>query len=131
MAAHGLGQFEPVHFRHLHIEQGQGHVVFQQQLQRLFARGRLQQDQALAAQQHFQRQQVFLQVVDEKEIDGRRRGFGLVQRNMGFGVHSVTTFRDSSLTKANWQGRPPARARARSHAVSELKENRGFAFIAV
>ena len=40
-AAHQLGQFEAVHARHLHVQDGQRELVFEQQRQRLVARTRV------------------------------------------------------------------------------------------
>ena len=72
--AHEFGQLEAVHLGHLHVEQGQGNVVLQEQLQRFGAGARLQQHESVATQQAFQRQQVFLEIVDQKKIDGSDLG---------------------------------------------------------
>ncbi len=66
----GRGELEAVHVGHLHIEQGQRDVVAQQQLQRLVARARLQQHDILAREQCLQREQIFLKVVDQEEVNG-------------------------------------------------------------
>ena len=51
VAAHQLGQLEAVHAGHLHVDQRQRHVVLKQKLERLVAGARLQQHEAVAAQQ--------------------------------------------------------------------------------
>ena len=68
VAAHIFGQFEPVHAGHLDVEQGERDIVDQQQFQRFLARTGLQTDQPVALEQRFERQQIFLKVVDQQAI---------------------------------------------------------------
>jgi hypothetical protein len=67
-AAHQLGQLETVHAGHLHIEDGQGEFVLQQQRQRLVRRQGLVDLAIFELDQSFERQQVFRQVVDDKQF---------------------------------------------------------------
>ncbi|MNH98799.1 hypothetical protein D3C73_515490 [compost metagenome] len=69
IAAHELGQLKTVHAWHLHVHQGQGDIVDQQQLQRLVARAGLQADDVLPLQQRLQREQVFFKVVDQQKVN--------------------------------------------------------------
>ena len=67
-AAHQLGQLEAVHARHLHIENGQGELMSQQQLQRLLGRFGLVHPDARRLQQRIQSQQVLRQVIDDEQV---------------------------------------------------------------
>ncbi|MNC48780.1 hypothetical protein D3C75_979160 [compost metagenome] len=67
-AAHQLGQFETVHARHLHIEDGQGELVLEQQRQRCLGRLCLVHLAVLALDQGVEGQQVFWQVVDDQQF---------------------------------------------------------------
>ncbi len=69
-AAHQLGQLEPVHARHLHVEQRQRIVVDQQQFERLFAARCLVALQTIGFEQRFERDKIFRQVVDQQAFDG-------------------------------------------------------------
>jgi len=55
VAAHEFGQFEPVHPRHLHVEQSQRDIVLEQDFKRFLARMRAQEREPVAAQQRLQR----------------------------------------------------------------------------
>lgn len=68
--AHQLGQFETVHARHLHIENGQCELVLQQQRQGSLGRLCLVHLAVLALDQGIERQQVFRQVVDNQQFGG-------------------------------------------------------------
>ncbi|MNF81393.1 hypothetical protein D3C84_636640 [compost metagenome] len=67
-AAHQLGQLETVHARHLHIENGQGELMFKQQRQRLVGGLCLIHLTVAALDQRLQCQQVFRQVVDDQQF---------------------------------------------------------------
>src|SRR3984957_8316240 len=71
---HELGELVAVHFGHLHIENGERDIVFQEQLQRLGSRARLEQHKPVAPQEALKRQQVFLKVVNEQKINGSDLG---------------------------------------------------------
>jgi hypothetical protein len=78
-AAHQLGQLEAVHLRHVHVDQGQRHVIFEQQLQRLATGPRAEDHQALTLEERIEGHEVFLDVVDSQEIDRRAlRHHGIV-----------------------------------------------------
>ena len=67
-AAHELGELESVHLGHLHIEQGQSDIVNQQQLQRLAPGACREYLEIGSLQQRGQRQQVFLEIIDEQTL---------------------------------------------------------------
>ena len=67
-AAHQLRQLKTIHFRHLHVEDGQREIVLQQQGQRLFARGGLVDAAVALADQRIERAQVFRQIVDDQQF---------------------------------------------------------------
>ena len=50
------------------VEQGEGDLVFQQQLQRLGARARREQRHRFVFQQRFQRQKILRQIVDQQAV---------------------------------------------------------------
>ncbi len=54
--AHQLGQLEAIHLGHLHVDQRQGKLVLQHQLQRFAPRARLQELEVITSQQGFQHQ---------------------------------------------------------------------------
>ena len=64
VTAHQLGQLEAVQSGHLHVDERQRDVVSKQKFEGFVARARLQQHQPVAAKQCFQRQEIFLQIVD-------------------------------------------------------------------
>ncbi|RMU46580.1 hypothetical protein ALP29_200888 [Pseudomonas syringae pv. avii] len=66
--AHHLGQFKAVHAGHLYVKDGQGKFVLQQQRQRLVRRQRLVDDAIGTLDQRFERQQVFRQIVNDKQF---------------------------------------------------------------
>jgi hypothetical protein len=55
-AAHQLSELETVHVRHVHVEQRQGNIVRQQQLESLAARARAQNIHIVPLQQCGQRE---------------------------------------------------------------------------
>src|SRR6476619_2597309 len=67
-ASHQLGERESVHFRHLHVEQRQGDVVRQKQIQGLRPGMRRQHHHVLAPQQRLEDQQVLVAVVDDQAL---------------------------------------------------------------
>ena len=67
---HQLGQLEAVHLGHLDVEDGQRHLVNEQQLERLRARARLEDLQPVSAQERLERHQVLVGVVDQQEFHG-------------------------------------------------------------
>jgi hypothetical protein len=70
LPADQLSQLEPVHLRHLHVQQGQRHIVVgQQQFQGLGPRLCLEDFQPVTLQQRFQSDQVFRNVIDEQAFD--------------------------------------------------------------
>src|SRR6202020_1612848 len=71
---HQLGKLVAIHLGHLHIENGERDVVFEEQLQRFGSGARLEHHKPVAAQKAFQRQQVFLKIVDEQKIYGSDLG---------------------------------------------------------
>ena len=79
-AAHHLGELEAVHLGHLHVDEGERHVVHEQDLQRFGARAGLQQLHLVVGQQGREGVQVFCQVVDQQAFHLRaRRGVTVVQ----------------------------------------------------
>ena len=77
-AAHERGQFQPAHAGHLHVQDGQGKFVVQQQCQGLVARLGPENDAVLLADQRLQRDQVLAQVIDDQELDRGHAGFSEV-----------------------------------------------------
>src|SRR5690606_28145869 len=63
-----LGQFEAVHVRHLHVDEGQRHIVVQQQLEGFRTGTGLEYGQCIAAQQRLEGDQVLLQIIDQQKI---------------------------------------------------------------
>ena len=66
--AHQLGQLEPVHLRHLHVDDRERDVVGEEHLERLGARAGPQEHGVVAAQQRLERDEVLLPVVDEQDL---------------------------------------------------------------
>ncbi|MCY1433845.1 hypothetical protein D9M71_498850 [compost metagenome] len=66
--AHQFGQLETVHSRHLHVENGHGELMLQQQGQGFVRRHGLVHSAVVGADQCFKRQQVFRQVVDDQQF---------------------------------------------------------------
>lgn len=64
--AHQFGQSEAIDLRHVHVEQGQCHLVLEQQLQRLRARAGQQQVDPFALQQCLHGYQVLRHVIDDR-----------------------------------------------------------------
>jgi hypothetical protein len=65
-AAHQLGQLEAVHFRHVHVEQNQRHVVAEEQIERLRSGPRRQDLHVQRLEQRGEDEQVLVQVVDQE-----------------------------------------------------------------
>ncbi len=92
-AAHEFGQFETIHLRHVHVEQGEGHVMQQQQLERFGAGAGLDQFDVVALQQRREDQEVFLEVVDDQAFHALRHGFRFRLRGWAaFAVPSSSDF---------------------------------------
>ncbi len=68
-AADQLRQLEAVHAGHLHVEDGQRELVFEQQRERLLAGGRLVDAVAVVADRGFEGEQVLGEIVDDQELD--------------------------------------------------------------
>ncbi|MNR24327.1 hypothetical protein D3C85_1413990 [compost metagenome] len=67
-ATHQLGQFKAVHAGHLHIEDGHGEFVLQQQRQGFVGRLCLVHDAVFALDQRFECQQILRQIVDDQQF---------------------------------------------------------------
>ena len=65
---HELGELVAVHLRHLHVKNSKRDVVIEQKFERLGSRARFQQHKPVAPQEPLERQQVFLEIVNEQKI---------------------------------------------------------------
>lgn len=68
--AHDLGEFEAVDAGHLDIEESEGIVMDQHELESFLAAARRVEVQPLALEQRNQRKQVFFEIIDQQEPDG-------------------------------------------------------------
>jgi hypothetical protein len=76
-AAHERGQLEAVHARHVDVENGQRHFVFEQQVQCRRAGIGHQQVDLRPGQRRLKRHDVMRDVVDDQNVDsGIRHGIG-------------------------------------------------------
>ena len=72
-ATHQFGEFEAVHAGHLHVDEGERHVVGEQQLERLDAARSGEHPQARTFEQRTHRDEVLLDVVDDEHADVHAR----------------------------------------------------------
>jgi len=77
VAPHQPGDFEAIHAGHLHVQQHQLHIDFQQRLQRRFPRIDRQHLPVAIAQQRFHGHQVRLAVIDDQQRPCDGLGLGL------------------------------------------------------
>ena len=74
-AAHGLGELDPIHFGHLHVDERDRHQSLEQDLERVAARTRGDDRHVVAPQDAFHRKEVVRDVIDHERarpIVGRR-----------------------------------------------------------
>ena len=72
-AAHELPELEAVHVGHLHVEQGEGDVVDQEQLQGFASGPGPQQLEPVPTEQRLEGEQVLVEVVDQEQLDRTER----------------------------------------------------------
>jgi hypothetical protein len=70
IAPHQFRQLESVEPGHLDIDKRQRHIVLEQKLERLVAGIGFEQLQAIAAQEAFQSDKIFLKIVNEEKRNG-------------------------------------------------------------
>lgn len=67
--AHDLGKFEAIHARHLDVEECEGIVMDQHELERFFAAFGGVEVEPVALEKRSQRKQVFFEIIDQQEPD--------------------------------------------------------------
>jgi hypothetical protein len=66
--AHQLGKVEAVQFGHLHVDEGQRHLVLEQQFKGALARFGLEDLSVAGPEQGLERQEIFRAVVNQQEF---------------------------------------------------------------